>query len=115
MRTRKTAAWCLAATIMLAGCTSGRVEVPYEYVAPSRAVESVEEDTLSDRELAQMALQLTWDNMSQSDVDNICDVWTEYPTMRGYLVDEFMDGAGDFGVALGRDAVSAFFSGECGR
>lgn len=115
MRNRKTAAWCLAATIMLAGCTSGRVEVPFEYVAPSRAVESVEEDTLSDRELAQMALQLTWDNMSQSDVDNICEVWTEYPTMRSMLLDQFMEGAGDTGAILGRDAVSDFFSKECSR
>lgn len=115
---RKLAAGLLAVVAVAAGC-SGVDDDPVsplqrdEPVATVTVTQPEPKETVSDKEVARLALRMAWDKMSRDDRSDVCLVWVGLPDSRSMLVDQFMEGAGDTGAALGRGAVYEFFEEEC--
>lgn len=66
-----------------------------------------EDDEISDDELAELALEILWSDMSYSEQSDLCWGWG---TDRAMMLDAFMSGAGN---SIPRSVAGAFFDGKC--
>lgn len=101
-------------TLSLAACgggDSGSQSTVTETVSSSTYEadsEPVDDTSMSSDEIGDAALQITWDNMTAAEQEQICSGWNLYPTVS---LDSFMDAAGE--GTFTRSQVKAFFDGEC--
>lgn len=96
----------LATAVALTGACSNEYE-------PSNTNNT--ESALSEQEIAEIAIDITWDSMSFSDQRNICTGWTLY---RDEMTDAFLEGLyseGDPGISrdVAIDVLEAKIYEEC--
>lgn len=102
------------------GTDEERLSDGVESLAPVTVTETVtaeptEEDSGLDadteHDIALLALDMTWDGMTPSEQDTICNGWNLGPEFEEVLLDSFLEGSGDLG--LSRGDVRDFFDGAC--
>lgn len=76
-------------------------------VDPEEEESEETENTTIDEDIADLALEITWDGMTSTEQDTICDGWA---LDRSGMADIFMETAGD---TFTRSDVLYFFDTEC--
>lgn len=125
-RARYLALTALSAALVLTGCSGGGGQAaPTATITKTQTATSTPtvtetqtaspsteaSETISDAEIADLAMRMTWQQMPRSDRQNICTAWREELLPHEEMVEAFQSGSeGTFRY----EQVSDFFDAKCG-